>query len=154
VIRWKRGVLFAVGAVLAFAVAALIKPLYLAGAIVGMVCLFNASTAFSKASALAESMRGFLGKRIEVEVWGVPLPSAASVWILASLKVAGAGLLLHLRSIPDGPKTVLKVAQPKNARVGQRDVVIDGAAYVSWAGATVKRAERSPAVKLTLAAES
>ena len=71
---------------------------------------------------------------MRVEIRGLPLEDGA-VFQVASIKAVGAGLLIHLRAASDGPRRLLKIAQPGSPRLEQGRFEICSAAYVSWAGA-------------------
>jgi hypothetical protein len=47
--------------------------------------------------------------------------------------------LIHLRPLPNGERTLLKVAQPQAPTLGVGSVEIAKAAYVQWAGSKIKK---------------
>lgn len=57
--------------------------------------------------------------------------------------LVGAGLLLRLRSGGAEP-VLLKIAQPKGARLEGRGLVVPEAAYVQWAGSRLPRVTGHP----------
>ncbi|MGZ5475857.1 MAG: hypothetical protein ACXW29_05390, partial [Thermoanaerobaculia bacterium] len=89
---------------------------------------------------------------VRVEAWGMPLPaSSEAIFEIDSVAAFGAGLLIHLRPGSGGRRrSLLKVAQPRSASVGEGRIEIGEAAYVSWAGTKIKRATGTnvPALKL------
>jgi len=140
--------LFALGG---FLLASLDKTFSLLGIGVAVACLFLAGTSLSTASQLANSLQSFVKRPARVEVWGVGLaPSADAVFEIESIFALGAGLLIYLRSTPEGPASQLKVAQPLSATVVDGRLEIGGAAYISWRGKKLARAvdKKTPALTL------
>jgi Na+-transporting methylmalonyl-CoA/oxaloacetate decarboxylase gamma subunit len=113
----------------------------LVGLGVAVVFLFLAGTAFSNATQIAKAIRRFVKESVRVEVWGAALPaSGAVIFEIVSISAFGAGLLIRLRATPGGPALLLKVAQPRAARLEEGRIEISEAAYVSWAGTRIKAA--------------
>ena len=148
-----RGILFVILALAGFAVASLNTQWHLLGVGVGLVFFFLGATAFSQAAQVASSLRPFVKESVRVEVWGVPLPASdGAPFEVDSIAAFGAGLLIHLRATPGGPRSLLKVAQPGSVRLEESRIEIREAAYVSWAGTKRKPAvgKRMPALVLVL----
>lgn len=136
-----RGALFIIFGLAGFAAALLNTQFHFLGVGVAVVCFLIAGTVFSKAYQLANSLRPFVKKFVRVEVWGIPLPaSSEAIFEIDSVSAFGAGLLIHLRATSGGPRSLLKVAQPKSARLEEGRIEIGEAAYVSWAGTKLKPA--------------
>lgn len=136
-----RGVLFTILGLAGLAAALLNPQFRFLGVAVGVIFFFLAGTGFSKANQIAISLRPFVKKPIRVEVWGMPLPaSGEAILEVDSVKAFGAALLIHLRATSGGPRTLLKVAQPKSSRLEEGRIEIGEAAYVSWAGTKLKPA--------------
>jgi hypothetical protein len=113
---------------------------------VAFVLLIPIATSLSPAGRMAISLQGLKGRAIDVVVWGAPLPgSSAAGRRVESIGAAGAGLLITLSDVGEA-KTLLKVAQPKSWRAEDGRVIVEGAAYVQWAGKRLARAEGFPAV--------
>jgi hypothetical protein len=132
--------------------AALLSPQWRpAGMATGFVFLSLAGTFFSHAAEIARSIRPFVRQSVCVEVWGQPLPeSGEGAFKIDSISAFGAGLLIHLRAASSGPRLLLKVAQPRSARVEEDRIEISEAAYVSWAGKKLRPAAGKPMPALVL----
>lgn len=118
---------------------------------VGLVCFLVAATALSKAGQLATSLRPLVKRSVLVHVWGLPLPATNDApFRIESISALSAGLRVHLRPVSGGPRSFLKVAQPRSARVDDSGVEIRDAAYVSWAGTKIKPNVGSRLAALTL----
>jgi hypothetical protein len=136
-----RGILFIILGLSGVAAALLNPEWHLPGVGVGFVFLFLAGTAFSKATQIATSLRPFVKQSLRVEVWGLPLPgSSEGIFEIDSISAIGVGLLIYLRATSGGPRSLLKVAQPRSARLEEGRIEITEAAYVSWAGTKLKAA--------------
>lgn len=84
---------------------------------------------------LAKALRPLLKTCSRVEVWGTPLlEPERDVSHVVEVRAAGAGLLLFLRPQSGGARTLLKVAQPREVKMGPARLEIGWARYVSWAG--------------------
>ena len=146
-----RGILFAI---LGFAgiAAALLNPRWqLLGIGTALLFLFLSGTALSNAAQIARSLRPLVKEPVRVEVWGAPLPSSGeTVYEIDSVTAFGAGLLIHLRATSGGPRSLLKVAQPRSVTLDRDRIEISEARYVSWAGTKLKPAldKRTPALVL------
>lgn len=117
------------------AVAFLNTPWRIPGVGAALVFLFLAGATFSKAAQIASALRGFIKESVRVEVWGVALTaSGGTIFEIEAISAIGLGLLVYLRATPDGVRSLLKIAQPKSAKVEYDRIEISEAAYVSWAG--------------------
>lgn len=120
-----------------------------------MIAFLVAGTAMSGANRIADSLAGFVGKRVAVDVWGAPLPASGDGHLVVeSVTAFGAGLLIRLRAGADNPGVLLKVAQPRADMVSGELAEIHEAAYVSWAGTRLTRGARGQAPAVTIKAES
>ena len=112
----------------------------------GVILLFLAATRLGAAGGAMDALTPFRDAPVHVSVWGAPLPGASREGMqLESVRAAGAGLLLTLRSRSDGSRAVLKVAQPRGVEIsgaGGRAEIRD-AKYVQW------RRQRLPAASGT-----
>ena len=113
--------------------------------------MFAAATLLSRAGQLARPLRALRGRAVDVRVWGSSLPGGGESFRLESVRPFGAGLLLWLRPMDGGSRTLLKVAQPGAAHHHERGLEILEAAYVQWDGRRVPRVEGTPAVMLVAA---
>ena len=146
-----RGIGFVVLGLAGLAGALFDARLRLPGVGAAVIFLFLASTVFSRASRIAASLTPLVKKSVRVEIWGLPLPAPGEVMFeIDAVSAFGVGLLIHLRAIPGGPRSLLKVAQPGPAKLEEGRIEIGEAAYVSWAGTRLKRAvgNMAPAVVL------
>jgi hypothetical protein len=146
-----RGILFAVLGFAGIAAALLNPRWHLLGVGAALVFLFLGGTALSNATQIVRSLRPFVKESVRVEVWGAPLPSSSeAVFEIDSVTAFGAGLLIHLRTTPGGPRSLLKVAQPGSVMLDGDRIEISKARYVSWAGKKLKPAldKRAPALVL------
>ncbi len=147
-IHKRRGILFTVLGLTGLAAALFNTQWHLLGVGVAVVFFFLAGTAFSKATQIASALRRFVKESVRVEVWGAALPpSSGAIFEIDSVAAFGAGLLIHLRATPGGPRSLLKVAQPGSAKLEEGRIEIGEAAYVSWAGTKLR-----PAVGTTMPA--
>lgn len=118
---------------------------------IAAVAFLLGGTAFSNAGRLARSLAPFVKRSVRVKVWGAPLTATDdSPLEIGSIMAAGAGLLIYLRTGPNGKRTLLKVAQPGSARVEADRVEISEARYVSWGGTKLQPAAGHPAVVLSI----
>jgi len=132
-----------------------IATLRVAGIGIAVVAFLVAGTAMSGANRIASSLVSFVGKRVVVEVWGTPIPLIGDGHlVVASAAAFGAGLLIRLHAGAEGPGVLLKVAQPRGAIVGSTVAEIQGAAYVSWAGARITGDARGQTRAVTITVES
>jgi len=144
-----RGIVFATCGLGGFGVALFNTQLRPIGLVVAVIFFFLAGTALSTASLIARSLQSFVGKPVRAEVWGRPLPnSGGEAFDVVSISAFGAGLLIRLRPSAGGRRSLLKVAQPKSARVEMGRIEIGDAAYVSWAGTKLQPARKAPATVL------
>src|SRR5258708_15607388 len=112
---------------------------------IAAVAFLLGGTGFSNAGRLATSLAPFVKRSVRVQVWGTSLETAAgSSFDVDSIMAAGAGLLIHLRPGPNGKRTLLKVAQPRSARLVDCRVEIAEARYVSWGGKKFQPGLRQP----------
>ncbi|HSP16004.1 MAG TPA: hypothetical protein VLV78_14765 [Thermoanaerobaculia bacterium] len=119
--------------------------------VVGVVCLFAVATFLSRAGQLAAPLRRLQGEMVDIRVWGEPLPVPGEVKLhLESVRAFGAGLLLFLRPSSGDDRMLLKIAQPKDARLHERGVEIADAAYVQFGGKRLKRLPGSSALRLVI----
>ncbi|HVE72836.1 MAG TPA: hypothetical protein VNI54_15830 [Thermoanaerobaculia bacterium] len=103
------------------------------------------ATFLSKAGQLSRALRGFAYRPVEIRVWGQPIPGARQIH---SIRTIVAGLHLFI-TCEDGSTHDLKVAQPRDASVGEDAAEIREAAYVQWAKRKLPRAAGVPAVTLS-----
>ena len=148
-----RGIVFVLVGLASLVIAVLIAQFRFVPIAIGFGCLVVAGSMFSNAGQLAPSLRPFVKRPVRAAVWGAPLPApTAPRFELESVSAVGAGLLLYLRAIPSGPRTLLKVAQPGSARLDGSRLEIGEARYVSWAGARLKPQVGKPALVLVIEA--
>lgn len=148
--RLRGVVFFVLGAAALFAAVRSTQLRFLVAG--GLVCFLLGATALSRAGQLAPSLRPFRHRSVHVHVWGAPVPaSGGGPARIDSVRAFSAGLLIYLRPTPDGPRTLLKVAQPGPARNGDGLFEIDEARYVSWGGKKRERVPGQPALKVVVA---
>ncbi len=146
-----RGIVFSLFGLASLFVAATIAQFEFMALAIGLACFLIAASSFSNAGQLAPSLRPFVKRSVRVEVWGASLPATtAPLFELDSVSAVGAGLLIHLRAISGGPRTLLKVAQPGSARLEGARLEIGEARYVSWAGTKLKPHVGKPALVLLI----
>ena len=144
-----RGIAFLAVGLTALAVALLTTHFRFFAIVLALGCFLVGGTILSQAGQLARSLAPFVTCSVRVEVWGTPLPASDdSPFEVDSIKAVGAGLLIHLRRGSGGARTLLKVAQPRSARIEEHRVEISQARYVSWAGTRLKPDSGHPAVVL------
>src|SRR5437016_4475068 len=99
-----RGIVFVVLGLAGFTAALFSSRLQFMGVGVGLIFFFLAGTVFSNATQIAKSLRPWVKKPVEVEVWGMPLPTSSQErFEIDSISAFGAGLLIHLRPASGGP---------------------------------------------------
>ena len=126
--------------------------LFLVPAIVALLFL---ATSFSGAGRVAKPLQDFRNRSAEVRVWGAPLPVPSGATItITSVKALGAGLHVFLQVAPGGSSTHLKVAQPGRAQVLARQLTIESARYVQWAGKRLPRVAGTSALTISLSEAS
>jgi hypothetical protein len=118
--------------------------------LISAVVLITAGTWLSRAGRLSRTLAWSVGSVVRVEAWGQPVASAETFQI-DQVAAFGLGLLIWLEPTGGGPRALLKIAQPGPAKVADERVDIGEAAWVSWRGAKLSRAEGAPAVVLHLA---
>ena len=82
---------------------------------------------------IVSALHPFVGHAVRVMVWGAQIIDESPL-IVDSVRSFGAGLLIFIRRGAGGPRTLLKVAQPKHLSVVDGRVEIAQARYVSWGG--------------------
>jgi hypothetical protein len=119
--------------------------------LLALVSFLIIGTRLSNAGRLSASLQTLPSRSVEVRVWGAPLASDSSpVFQVDSVRALGAGLLIFLRQAPKSGPTLLKVAQPRAARVEGPAVEIGHAAYVQWDGRRLPRVPDLPAVRIQI----
>src|SRR5436190_2210166 len=120
-----------------------------AGVIAAAFLLMLTASTLSRAASIKRSLKPFIGRTARVSMWGA-VPDE-SPFVIDSVSSFGVGLIIWLRREPSGAKTMMKVAQPTEARISPTRIEITDARYVQWGrrkgAAGVKT---SPAVVLTL----
>jgi hypothetical protein len=117
-----------------------------------VVSFFLTGTLLSRAGRLSKSLAPWVKSRVHVEVWGRPLEgSGEQVFEIDRIAAFGAGLLIHLRPIAGGPRSLLKIAQPLASRFENGRLEIADARYVSWGGKKLPRGSESKMPALVLA---
>ena len=129
---------------------------FLFGAIAGaLLCFLLGATALSRAGRLATSLRPFRHRTVRVRVWGTPIPGPDDTAVMVdSVMALSAALLIQLRSSPDAPRTLLKVAQPGRAGFQDGRIDIESARYVSFGGKRLAPAAGHPAVTIVISTPS
>ena len=116
-----------------------------------IMALLLLATSFSEAGRLIEPLQEFLHRSAEIHVWGAPLPvPSGTIITITSVKALSAGLHVFLQVGPNGSSTHLKVAQPSRAQVLPKQLTIESAAYVQWAGKRLPRVTGTPALTISL----
>ncbi len=147
-----RGVLFAILGLASVAAAVRTTRFNFLAIAAGLLFFLLAATSLSNAGRIAASMRHVVGKAVRVQIWGEALPTAGASLIVHSILAASAGLLLFLKAPPDGPRMILKVAQPTSWRLEGGNLEIDAARYVSFRGVKKRKITGKPALSLTIVA--
>jgi hypothetical protein len=111
-----------------------------------LIVLFIVASKLSNAGRISAALKPFLGKTVDIRVWGTPI----SGFRVHSIRAFGAGLLFLLQPVSGGKTTLLKVAQPQSARPDGQGLVIPDARYVQWAGARMRRVDGTPALELVV----
>ena len=147
--QFKNAVLFGT-AIAMFAVAAVWPAFSFAPIAIAVVCLMLLATALSDAGRLSKTLLPFQNRPVEIRVWGEPLPGLTGTCQIESIRALGAGLHFFVRH--DGRLAHLKIAQPRDSRVGDSAAEIGEAKYVQWEGRNLPRAAGVPAVTVAIAA--
>jgi hypothetical protein len=139
-------------AVVVFAVAVVYPRLAVPAIVIAVACLYVVATSLSKAGQLSRSLSAFQNRPVEIRVWGDRLPgSRGAACHLVSVRAVGPGLHLFVR-LGAGAPTDLKIAQPRDAEVGDLVTEIRECAYVQWTGQRIRRVPGAKAVTLTFLA--
>jgi hypothetical protein len=147
-----RGSVFLASGLAALSVALSTTQFRFVAIVVGLACFLLGATALSQAGQLVPFLRPFVKRSVRVQVWGAPLPaSGGSTFDVDSVMALSAGLLIHLRPSSGGPRTLLKVAQPGSVRLGDGQVEVGEARYVSWGGTKVTPVVGHPALAVLIA---
>lgn len=149
--RVVRGSLLAASGVVGLASAVLSAHLRWIGITVALLCFLLSASLLSKAAAIADQMTDVVGKRVQIEVWGQPLESSASLQV-HSVRVLSAGLHIYLQSTLAASPRDLKIAQPSSVQFADAQLVIAKAAYVSLAGKKLGPSSHQPALRLSWSA--
>jgi hypothetical protein len=125
-----------------------VQPALLVFACIGVSLLVARSAAVRR--PLPTTLRSFQNHAVVVQLWGTSrsAPGGADL-IVGSVNVIGAGRHVFFDA-GSGRPVHLKVAQPRDATLSSRCVVINSAKYVQWSGTTLTRAENAPAVVVSL----
>jgi hypothetical protein len=106
-----------------------------------LVAVLLLATSISAAGRLTGDLQPFLGRAVEVLVWGArPSATDGAIVTLVSVQAFGAGLHFYFQVGAGTSTRHLKVAQPSGTRVTGDRLVIETARYVQWGG------KRLPAV--------
>lgn len=147
--RKTRGALLTLVGLAAIATALMSTTARAPSLLVAFICFFLAATSLSAATGVKELLRPFVKKKVRIEVWGNPIPDASRPELeIDSIAAWGAGLLIHLKQTADGPRVLLKIAQPGAAEIREDGIEIRNAAYVSWGGRKLDRVTKLPALSL------
>lgn len=115
--------------------------------VVALVAGLLLATSLSPAGRLTEDLQPFLGRTLEVLVWGAPPPATdGAIVTLASVKAFGAGLHFYFQVGAGTSARHLKVAQPSGARATGDRLVIETARYVQWCGRRLPAVPGVPAL--------
>ena len=128
-----RGIVYGLLALPGFAFALLSPNYHLLGIAWAIVFLMLAATTFARARGIRDLLRPWVGKTVEVEVWGVPLTEPLTIHAVHSFS---AGLLIFMK--PGRP--LLKVAQGNGASMTGDRFEIAEARYISWRGTKLPKA--------------
>src|SRR5690242_4426616 len=108
--------------------------------VLALILFLTGASLFGRVAGLAGQLSHLVGKTVRVKVWGATLSGdAGSGFRLDKVSALGAGLHLHLRPLPDGVSTHLKIAQPRGATVGASGIEIADAKYIQWAVSKIKK---------------
>ena len=108
------------------------------------VALFIVASKRSVAGRLSTALQPFVGKTVDVRLWGQPI----GAYRVSGIRGIGAGLHFFLEPVSGGPSAALKIAQPGTARHDEREVVIADARYVQLSRRRVPRVEGHPALEI------
>ena len=132
-----------------FAVAAVYPRIAVPAIVVAVACLSLLAASLSKAGQISRRLSAFQNRAVEIRVWGDRLPGTrGAACHLVSVKAVGVGLHLFVR-LGTGAPTDLKIAQPRDAEVGDLVTEIREAAYVQWTGQRIRRVPGAKALTLT-----
>jgi hypothetical protein len=143
-----RGLAFCAVGLAALSVAIVAAPFRFPAIAVAFVCFLLMATAQSRAGRISPALRSFVGRRVQVQVWGAPIPATGGSTRVDSVTALGVGLLIHLRASSEDRRTLLKVAQPGEARFEDDRLEIDDARYVSWGGKKLVPVPDRPALMI------
>jgi hypothetical protein len=127
------------------------------GPILGLPLIYFGGSILGRTGRLARSLQAFVNNSVRVEVWNAPLPASdGASFRIDSVTLLGVGLWIYMRSIPGGPRTKLKIAQPTALRLRGGHAEIDFAGYAQWASARVKspQGKRAPGTIVLSLADS
>lgn len=115
--------------------------------VIAFVALLFLATSSSPAGRLTEDLQPFLGRTVEVLVWGTPPPATeGAIVTLASVKALGAGHHFYFQVGAGTSPRHLKVAQASGTRVTGDRLVIDKARYLQWCGNRLPAVSGVPAL--------
>ena len=103
---------------------------------------------------LTHAIDHFRNRAVEVRLWGAPPPDlSGATLVLTSVNALGAGAHLFF-SVQGGGSVHLKVAQPRDASLAPKCVIIGSARYVQWNGKRLPHVGSAPAVAIALSEAS
>ena len=108
---------------------------------VAVVFLLLSATMLAAPNRMKTTLQPFVGQRVRIEVWGQPHGELE----IDSVRSFSAALLIFTK--PD--KTLLKVAQPRDATSTDGRFEIAYARYISYAGTKLPQDAAQPALVIT-----
>jgi hypothetical protein len=96
---------------------------------------------------LSAHLAGLRSEKVDVHVWGAPLPSGSGDQrlTLTAVHPLSAGLHLYLRVDAESRPGHLKIAQPSDVVLNADGIVIGKARYIQWKGKRLPQSEGVPA---------
>lgn len=114
----------------------------------GAVALLATSVLTSR-WPFTRALQQFEGRPVVIHLWGALPPGLSGAPILTAVNALGAGA--HAFFSAEGVASMhLKIAQPRDLRLGPGRVVIASARYVQWNGQKIPRMGGAQAVSIEL----